>query len=284
MDRTRFAIDTASLAGSLSEKLGAAADAGFTRVALRAKDLVSEQSGGLDGAVQCLHDSRLAVCGFEALRDFEGLAGRFLDYKIDIAKSMLRMMQQAGADLLLVSSSTSPQASGEPEVIAQHLRLLATLATPLGIRIGYEPLAWGRNVSDYQAAWRVVKLADRENVGLVLDSFHLFARGLPLDDMYRIPMDKLFLVQLSDAMCDYVPALDEMVEISLHHRFFPGEGEHSVALLEMVGRLEAAGYRGAYAFEVANDDYQQCPPALVARRAAQSVDWLVGKLTGGASH
>ncbi|MBI3145448.1 MAG: sugar phosphate isomerase/epimerase [Pseudogulbenkiania sp.] len=281
MERFRFAIDTTALAGALEDKLSAIVEAGFASVTLSAKDLVGEQTGGLEQAVRRVRDSKLAVSGFLALRDFEGLSGRFLDYKVDIAKSMLRMAQQAGAELLLVSSSTSPHASGESEMIVQHLQLLSALATPLGLRIGYEPLAWGRHVNDYPSAWRVIERVNRENVGLVLDSFHLFARGMQPDALAGIPPDRVFLVQLSDAMYDYVPALDEMVELSLHHRFFPGEGEHSRALVELVGQLEAAGYRGRYAFEVANDDYQHCPPSVVVQRAGQAVDWLSSRLLAG---
>lgn len=264
MERSRFAIDTSGLAGALDDKLAAIAEAGFSAVTLSAKDLVGEQIGGLEQSVRRVRDSRLAVSGFLALRDFEGLSGRFLDYKIDIAKSMLRMAQQTGADLLLVSSSTSPQASGEIETIVQHLQLLSALATPLGLRIAYEPLAWGRHINDYPSAWQVIEQVNRENVGLVLDSFHLFARGMQPEVLDGIPLERVFLVQLS-----------------LHHRFFPGEGEHSRALVELVGRLEAGGYRGRYAFEVANDDYQHCPPSLVLQRAGQAVDWLSSLLLPG---
>lgn len=278
MERTRFAMDTLPLAGSLEHKLAAARQGGFDQITLRAKDLVGDQAGGLELTVRQVRASGLKVAGFEVLRDFEGLGGRFLEYKIDLAKSMMRMMQQVGADLLLVSSSTSPQASGDRETIVQHLRLLSTLATPLGIRIGFEALAWGRHINDYHTAWELIEEIDRKNVGLVLDTFHLFCRGLPLDELYRKPMDKVFLVQLSDAMCDYVPVLEEMVDLSLHHRFFPGEGEHSVGLVDMVQRLEQAGYTGPYAFEVSNDDYLHCPAPLVVEKAIKSVDWLVESL------
>jgi sugar phosphate isomerase/epimerase len=278
MDISRFAMDTASIPGSLDEKLNALTEAGFSRVSLWAKDLVDERAGGLNAAVARVKRSGLTICSFEVLRDFEGLSGQFLDYKLEIAKSMMKMMHQVGADLLLVSSSTTPQATGDIELIARHLQLLATLATPLGIRIGYEALSWGRCVSDYRTAWQAVQLADRANFGLVLDSYHLMALGTPLEPLDAIPMDKVFLVQLADAMWDQMTPLDDLIENSRHHRFFPGEGEHSVAVTELVERLEGAGYRGPYAFEVVNDDYLQCPPNLVASRARKAADWLAARL------
>jgi sugar phosphate isomerase/epimerase len=49
---------------------------------------------------------------------------------------------------------------------------------------------------------------------------------------------------------------------------------HSQALAELVRKLDAMGYRGDYSFEVFNDDYQQLPLDLVARRARASALWL----------
>ncbi|MCW0469646.1 sugar phosphate isomerase/epimerase [Vibrio chagasii] len=40
----------------------------------------------------------------------------------------------------------------------------------------YEALAWGRHIADYDDAWRlVVKMVDHPNLGVVLDTFHMFS-------------------------------------------------------------------------------------------------------------
>lgn len=280
MELNRFSLDTAFLSGTLDERLSAVRAAGFSRITLWAKELVEERAGGVNVAVQNVRKSGLHVSAFQVLRDYEGLSGEYLEAKLEVAKSMLKMMQQAGADLLIVSSSTAPYATADLELIAKQLQLLSTLAAPLGIRIGYEALSWGRWVSDYPTAWQAVQLADRANIGLVLGTFHLFAQDTPLEPLDHIPMDKLFLVQLSDAMWDFELALEELVETSRHHRVFPGEGEHSVAVSELVQRLERAGYRGNYAFEVSNDEFMQCPPEQVAARARKAADWLCAQVAG----
>jgi hypothetical protein len=63
----------------------------------------------------------------------------------------------------------------------QISRSLRRLAAPLSIRIGYEALAWGRGVNEYPVAWEAVKREDRENVGLVVDSFHILVKGTSLE-------------------------------------------------------------------------------------------------------
>lgn len=142
MIQGRFGMDTVTLAGTLEAKLQAIADAGFSKIVLWGKDLVGHPEGA-ETAMRKVRESGLRVSGFQLLRDFEGLSGRLLEYKLELAKSVMKMMQAVGANLLLVCSSTSPHATGDTQKLAEDLRLLATLATPLGIRIGYEALAWG---------------------------------------------------------------------------------------------------------------------------------------------
>ena len=58
------------------------------------------------------------------------------------------------------------------------------------MRIGYEALAWGRHVKDWTTAWDIVRAADRDNLGIVLDSFHICARGNPLAPIADLPGEK----------------------------------------------------------------------------------------------
>jgi len=210
------------------------------------------------------------VSAFQMLHDFEGLSGHMLDYKVDIARSLFEMMRSIGAPLLIVASTTSPHASGDPRKIAQDLSMLGTLASLPGIRIAYGALAWGRWISEYTAAWEAVKLTDHANVGLAIDSFHLLARGTSRDAFDAIPGDKIFLVQLADYLWD----LDDLIETARHHRVFPSEGNHSAAILDLVERIERTGYRGDYSFDVVNDDYAHLPAAAVAARGRKSATWL----------
>ncbi|HKX40578.1 MAG TPA: sugar phosphate isomerase/epimerase [Burkholderiaceae bacterium] len=268
-----FGMDTISLAGTLPQKLAAIRGAGFSQVMLMARDLVGH-AGGLDDAIAVVKNSGLRVTGFQVLRDFEGLSGHLHDYKIDVAKSMLEMCHAVGAKVLLVCSSTSTHATNDPAALARDLRKLAMLALPLGIRIAYEGLSWGRHISEFTAAWDIVLRADAPNLGIGIDSFHTFATQTSLDDLELLDPDKIFLVQLADFMWNEIKSVQERIETARHFRVFPGEGVHSAALAELVLRLDALGYRGDYSFEVFNDDYQQMPLPTVAQRARRSALWL----------
>jgi sugar phosphate isomerase/epimerase len=273
MNIDHFGMDTITLAGPLETKLRAIHAAGFTQVMLNAGDIVGHP-GGVRAATEAVLDSGLRCTGFQVLRDFEGLSGHLHAYKVDIAKGMLEMCGALGAPVLLACSSTSAHATGQREALVKDLRKLAMLALPLGIRIAYEALSWGRHVNLLPQAWEVVQEADRSNLGLCVDTYHAIANRKEPASVEDIQPDKVFLVQLSDFLWSETRTPQDRIETARHYRVFPGEGVHSEQIAELVRKLDAMGYRGDYSFEVFNDDYKNLPPPLVAERARRSVKWI----------
>jgi sugar phosphate isomerase/epimerase len=273
MNLDHFGMDTITLAGSLEAKLDAIRGAGFTQVMLNSADLVGHPDGER-AAITAVRTSGLRVTGFQVLRDFEGLSGHLHAYKVDVAKAMLRMCSDLGSRVLLACSSVSAHASGDRELLKKDLQKLAMLAVPFGIRIAYEALSWGRHVNLLSQAWNIVQEADRANLGLCIDSYHVLAHRAPGVVSDELDPAKIFLVQLSDFMWQETRSPEDRIETARHYRVFPGEGVHSDEIAALIRELDAAGYRGDYSFEVFNDDYKQLPLAMVAGRARDSVQWI----------
>ena len=273
MNIDHFGMDTITLAGPLEAKLGAIHAAGFTQVMLNTGDIVGHP-GGAQAAMDAVRASGLRCTGFQVLRDFEGLSGHLHAYKVDVAKSMLDLCSGLDAPLLLACSSTSAHAAGERDALVKDLRKLAMLALPLGIRVAYEALSWGRHVNLLPQAWEIVQEADRSNLGLCIDSYHALANHREAVAMDDIQPDKVFLVQLSDFLWQETRTPEDRIETARHYRVFPGEGVHGDEVMAMVRALDARGYRGDYSFEVFNDDYRNLPLPVVAGRARQSVKWI----------
>jgi sugar phosphate isomerase/epimerase len=278
MNPDQFGMDTITLAGPLEAKLSAVREVGFTQVMLLARDVVGHP-GGDAAAAAVVRASGLRVTGFQVLRDFEGLSGHLHAYKVDIAKAMLGMCRALGAKVLLACSSSSTHATGDPDALVRDLQKLAMLAVPFGIRIAYEALSWGRHVSELPQAWRLVERADRANLGLGVDSFHILATNTGLSALEEVDPGKIFLVQLSDFMWQETRSPEERMNTARHFRVFPGEGVHSNEVVALIRRLDEMGYRGDYSFEVFNDDYVQLPLPIVAERARRSARWLAGRLS-----
>jgi sugar phosphate isomerase/epimerase len=280
IDLARFGFNTVTISGTLEHKLRCMKAAGFSGVELWARDLVSHP-GGVREAAQIVKASGLKVTDFQPLRDFEGAPDTMRAQRLDMAGEQLSLMKEVGADLLLVCSTTNPLAIDDPDRAAEDLCNLAALAAPLGIRICYEALSWGRNVDRWFQAWDIVKRCGRDDVGLNLDWFHMSVRGddtaQTLAQLAELPVDKIFLVQLADYFHEYGPRPADIIELARHQRLFPGEGLHgSKALVRLLERL---GYRGHYTFEVFNDDYVNSDPMAIAQRGMKSAHGLAASIS-----
>jgi 4-hydroxyphenylpyruvate dioxygenase len=174
-------------------------------------------------------------------------------------------MAELGVDTILVCSSVADAAIDDDELAAEQLALLAGRAADRNIRVAYEALAWGRHVSTWDHAWRIVRAADHPALGLCLDSFHVLSREVGVDPIADIDPGRIFFLQLADA-----PHLRmDVLQWSRHHRLFPGQG--SFDLVGFVGRVLAAGYDGPLSLEVFNDVFRQSDPVRTAVDAMRSL-------------
>src|SRR5690606_39438957 len=113
--------------------------------------------------------------------------------------------------------------------------------------------------------------ADRPNLGVCLDSFHILSRGHDPAAIEEIPAEKIFFLQLADA-----PELDmDVLSWSRHHRLFPGEGDFD--LVDFMTHVVRAGYRGPWSLEVFNDTFRQTDTVRTAVHAHRSLVWLADR-------
>ena len=190
----------------------------------------------------------------------------------DRAERKFDLMQELGCDLLMVCSNVSPDSLGGIDRAAADFRELGERAAKRGLRVGFEALAWGRHINDYRDAWEVVRRADHPAIGLVLDSFHTFARKTDLKPLRAIPGDRIFLVQLADA-----PWLDmDVLSWSRHFRCFPGQGD--MPLVDFMAAVQATGYQGDLSLEIFNDQFRAGSPRAVAVDGQRSLVYLMDQL------
>ncbi|MEU2621363.1 TIM barrel protein [Streptomyces sp. NPDC007157] len=259
----RTSIATVSLSGSLTEKLTAASRAGFDGVEIFENDLLAGPLSPREIRARCA-DLGLTVDLYQPVRDIEAVPADEFARNLRRARHKFELMGELGADTVLVCSSVSPLGIDDDDLAAEQLSQLATLAQESGIRVAYEALAWGRHVSTYDHAWRIVEAADHPALGTCLDSFHILSRGSDPKGIEAIPGEKIFFLQLADA-----PSLAmDVLQWSRHHRCFPGQGGFDVAGL--VRHVLRTGYDGPLSLEVFNDVFRQAeagPTAVDAHRS-----------------
>jgi 4-hydroxyphenylpyruvate dioxygenase len=264
-------IATVCLSGDLSEKLRAIAAAGFRGVEIFESDLLSCNGTPADVARE-MADLGLHAITFQPFRDFEGMPDAQRQRTFDRAERKFDLMQELGCKLLMACSNVAPDSVGGIDRAAADYRELGERAARRGLRVGFEALAWGRHISDYRDAWEVVRRADHASVGLVLDTFHIFARKTNLNAVPAIPGDRIFLVQLADA-----PWLDmDVIQWSRHFRCFPGQGD--LPLVDFMAAVRATGYQGDLSLEIFNDQFRAGSPRAVAVDGQRSLAFLMDQL------
>jgi 4-hydroxyphenylpyruvate dioxygenase len=265
------AIATVCLSGTLNEKLEAIAAARFKGVEIFENDLLSFD--GTPAQVgRRIKDLGLAAVTFQPFRDFEGMPQPLRAKAFARAERKFDLMGELGCDLLMICSNVSPDSLGGIDRAAADFRELGERAAKRGVRVGFEALAWGRHISDYRDAWEVVRRAAHPAVGLVLDSFHVLARGTDLNAMCAIPRDRIFLVQIADA-----PKLNmDYLSWSRHYRCFPGQGE--LAIDPFMDALHATGFDGLVSLEIFNDSFRAGSARYVAIDGQRSLLVMLDEL------
>ncbi len=260
-------IATVSLAGALPEKLEAIAAAGFDGLELFENDLLDYPGTAAEVRQRCA-DLGVDIALYQPFRDFEGGAREQLPSQLERAERTFDIVQTLGCTRMLVCSNTQADASGDSAQLIDDLRQLAERAERRGLQLGYEALAWGRQVNTYQQAWMLVREANHPALGLVLDSFHTLALNGDPQGIAEIPGNKIAFVQMADAPLKRM----DVSQWSRHYRCFPGEGE-----LDMVGFLQpilATGYRGPLSLEVFSDLQDSLPARVSAEQGLRALRQL----------
>src|SRR3954452_19202023 len=257
-------IATVSLGGTLVEKLQAIAAAGFDGVEIFENDLLYFDGSPAEVRTICA-DLGLRILLFQPFRDFEAAPRARMAKNFDRAESKFDVMEQLGTDLMLVCSNTAPDTLANDAAAAEDLRALGERAARRGFRVGYEALAWGRQVNTFGHAWKIVQASDHPAVGLVVDTFHTFAVEDDDAPIAKIPGDRIFFAQLADAP---MMRLDPL-SWSRHFRLFPGQGAFPVT--RFTRNVLASGYNGPISLEIFNDEFRAAAPRPTAVDAMRSL-------------
>jgi 4-hydroxyphenylpyruvate dioxygenase len=263
----RTSIATVCLSGTLDQKLVAAHEAGFDGVEIFEPDLVASPQS--PEAIRARAEQLgLSLDLYQPFRDFEGVGPELLEQNIRRAAAKFALMNRLGIETMLLCSNVATARSGDEQLAAAQLRQLGDVAERFGVRVAYEALAWGRFVDSYEAAARIVRLADHARIGLCLDSFHILSKGHNPEAIETIPADKIFFVQMADA-----PLLSmDVLSWSRHHRLFPGEGGFDLGTF--MAHLVRTGYDGHVSLEIFNDTFRRADPLATAVDARRSLRWL----------
>lgn len=263
----RTGIATVSLSGTLKKKMQACAIAGFDGIEIFEQDLVTSPLTPED-VRKMAADLGLTLDLYQPFRDFDSVSADLLTANLRRAEAKFKLMARLGMDTILVCSNVATASIDSDDLRVEQLGQLAALAGDHGVKVAYEALAWGKYVSDYEHAHKLVEAVDHPNLGTCLDSFHILSRNWDTAPIEAFNPEKIFFVQVADA-----PKLSmDVLSWSRHYRVFPGEGQF--ALAKFMGHVVRAGYSGPVSLEIFNDVFRQSDVERTAVDAMRSLIWL----------
>ena len=266
----KTSIATVSINGNLKEKILAISKAGFDGVEIFENDFLTFNLSPKE-IKKIVKDQGLEITLFQPFRDFEGMPDNHRTRAFDRAKKKFDIMAELETDLILICSNTSNISLGGLDRAANDFFELGEIAKERSIKIGYEALAWGKYINDHRDAWEIVRRANHENVGIILDSFHTLSKNIDLNSITTIPKEKIFIVQLADAPLHNM----DLLYWSRHYRNMPGQGDLPIS--NFMDALNKTGYDGYLSLEIFNDSYRSGPRNLIAKDGQRSLISLINK-------
>ncbi|PKY03738.1 sugar phosphate isomerase [Aspergillus campestris IBT 28561] len=244
---------------------------------------------------------------------------------LDLVAQRFPFMRAFDTDLVFLCASIrkDPGVTSDLKTVARDLAELGDMAKTYSdtdggrpLRIGYEGLSWATR-NTWSSTWEAVRMANRPNVGLVLDAFNILAvefadpynpaghgrvystLGESIDVLCAsmaalvatVPGDRIFFFQVADAervdpvafrrpTDANVPAL---MPWSRAHRLYPFEESRGgyMPVQLVAAAVVATGYQGPMSLEVFNSSLIQPEsdvPAGHARRGIEGLRKLAGAI------
>lgn len=258
MGQYKLCLNTSTIRpASLMDKIRITGEAGYDAIELWSDDLTEheEENGNLDGVVKALKDNGLEVITLIALHDWMDSVGA--EYEECLEEARRKMIQAAAIGSPYIIASP-PKHVVDLHEGAKRYRQLLEIGREYGVKPSMEFLGFVDGVNKLNDAWQVVTEADDPDGTIILDVFHMYKGGSSLDDMRKVPGDKISIFHFNDA-----PATPSRQEQTDANRVYPGDG--IAPLGEMLEILKAADYQGVISLELFNPTYWEQDPLEVAR-------------------
>jgi sugar phosphate isomerase/epimerase len=157
----------------------------------------------------------------------------------------------------------------------ERLRIVAKVLKDNGLRFGLEFVApyHLRNHFPHEFIFTPGQMLELgaevgDNVGLLIDAFHVHAAGLSQDAIAEIPKEKIVLGHVND--CPKVPT-HAIVD---SERLIPGEG--CIDLPGFFSALGKTGYPGPVSMEIFNAGLRALPPLEAAKKSRAGIMRVLG--------
>ncbi len=238
-------------------RLAAARDAGFVDVGLSVRWMKQWlQTHELTELDQMLEQYGVRIAELEAIR----VMGEEVDPLEDVAALLAEYLRP---DRL---QAVGPY-SGSNEDAALRASRVADRFAQWDVDVVLEPLPF-TNMKTPSNAASIIHFANRDNLSMCLDVWHLYRMGLPLTHLEDL-WPYISTLQLNDGTlaCEYP---EDLREDCLRNRRIPGLGEFD--LVGLIRERNAHRPDSTFSIEVISTELKAQDPFLTARQIAEGLD------------
>jgi 2-keto-myo-inositol isomerase len=178
-----------------------------------------------------------------------------------------KMADHLSCPFIVVVPSPRPAGATDKEVLDESVRVLREISDRFReykVRFAFEFLGFRWcSVSTMEEDFAIVMAVNRENIGLVLDTFHFYAGGSSVGAIRDVDPEKIFILHVNDAEKLPKPDLQDA------HRLLPGEGV--IPLAEILSSLKDIHYDGPVSLEMFRPAYWSRPPEEIAQKGIDAI-------------
>jgi 2-keto-myo-inositol isomerase len=185
-------------------------------------------------------------------------------------RELSQIAGEIGCPYIVVVPGRLP-AGDDVDVVEESVHVLTELcdiAAEHGVGLGFEFLGQPDcSVPTLDLAEEIVRTAARDNLGLVIDSFHFYAGGSNVAMIEKLDPRQIYIFHINDA--EDLPR----AQIEDRHRLLPGLG--ILPLGEMIAAFRSIGYDGVASVEIFRPEYWERDPFELAREAHTAAEQIV---------
>jgi 2-keto-myo-inositol isomerase len=187
-------------------------------------------------------------------------------------EELSRIASEIGCPYVVVVPGKLPENAGAEEIMEESVRVLnelADIAEKYNVGLAFEFLGQTDcSVQTLDFCKEIVEKVDRQNVGLVIDTFHFYAGNSSFEAIETLDPKKLFIFHINDA--ENLPK----EELTDAHRLYPGMG--ILPIQEIKKRFDKIGYDRMVSIEIFRPEYWNEDPFEVTRKAKDATEKILG--------
>lgn len=248
---------------------------GYDYIEIRTMDKLPEylKTHTLDDLATYFQDHHIKPLALNALvffnnRDEAGHAAIIREFQ-----EMMHICDKIGAKYVVAVPLVTTEKILKKDIkqsCIEVLQELSNIAESHGVKIALEFVGHPEcTVNTFEDAYDIVQAVNRDNIGLVFDSFHFHAMGSNIENLKNADGSKIFIFHIDDTEDFQIGLLTD------DDRVWPGHG--AIDLEAHITTLKQIGYSDVVSVELFRPEYYQLTPEETIEKAKTTTLEVISK-------